>query len=135
MLFTRFTFKTNTALFISLTFVFRILFVNVYAVTPVKTSHSNKLTASHYTKLLKKRRRITETDTKSTKEIYSAVEVCEENSDNEEEQIKASSSVLLSFLYSLFSKTLNSSESNNLFYFRNYNLFPKRYLSLSVLRV
>ena len=131
---TLFKFKINTAIIIFMAFIFRLVFVNVSMITPIN-SKTSKLAVSHFSSKIKKRRKNTEVDAKSSIEKYSATEVCEENLDGEESLIKADLPVLFSFLYSLFNRVTDPIKSNISFDSIKCTLYPKKYLALSTLRI
>ena len=131
---TRFNFKLLTAIVISLAFIFRLLFVNIGLVTSLKASPSGKRLTSHVSKLIK-RRRGAEAVVKPNAESYSAVEVCEEDSDTEEDLVKALTAVLLFFLCFFFKRNDSAYGPGHSPGSLPYNLYPKRYLALSTLRL
>ena len=131
----RFKLKINIAIIIFLAFIFRLTFMNVYLLTTLETSPANKVIVSHFSNSLKKRKWNTESVIQSNFAIYSTVEVCEENPDNEEDLIKTNSISILSFLYSLLKIIETSPISNSLFGTIKYDSYPKKYLTLSTLRI
>jgi hypothetical protein len=95
-----------------------------------KTDHSRTKHASFF----KKRKCCSECHDQTTISDYSVVEVCEEDPDNEGDQ-KINVSVIGSVLYSYFDR-LSFAPKNNFSFDRiKCDLFPKRYLSLSILRI
>lgn len=125
-------FKINTALIICLAFIFRLLFVNL-PLLPNVNGASHK--GGKHSSVMKKRRRSPEIAVRSNTKDYAVIEVCEENQDNEENEIKTNTPVLLSFLYSLFSNFNLNPGSDNAFDSIKCHLYPKRYLAFSILRV
>lgn len=132
---TRFNFKIHTVVLISLAFIFRLLLVNFCLVTSLKTPQNNKYNASHLSALLKKRMPDTAEVASLNLETHTDVEVCEENPDNEEDFVKAGSPVILSILFSFLKYITFIPKSNASFDLIKCNLYPKKYLALSVLRV
>ena len=127
-------FKINTTFFIFFAFIFRLLFVNISLATP-DTSYNHKLSAKQFSNLLKKRRRSAEVATSSVSKDFSVVEVCEEDLDSEDDLAKANSPVILSILFSFLNYIPFITRSGVSFDSIKCNLFSKRYLALSILRV
>lgn len=126
--------KINAAIFVCLAFIFRLLFVNFSFLPEFKHNGKN---GSHHLSSAPKKRRLSDIDTKTEVKYYSPVEVFEESSDNEEGLVKASAGTLL-ILSVLFSFVLHlsfSSGSGRLFDLIKCQLYPKKYLALSILRI
>jgi hypothetical protein len=124
-------FKINTALVICLAFVVRLLFLNLGVFS--STFNADQLRSKHsYT--LKKRRTNAEFNSIANTKDYSLVEFCEE-ADTEDDDQKINSPVLLSVLYSFLDKLSFIPKPNISFDRIKSELFPKRYLSLSILRI
>jgi hypothetical protein len=123
--------KINTALIICLAFIVRLLFLNIGIFSSALSSDHSRAKHSF---TLKKRKTSAEINTVSDSRDYSCVEFCEEDSDNEDDQ-KINTPVILSVLYSFLHKL--SFIPKPIFSFGQIkaDLFPKRYLSLSILRI
>lgn len=128
-------FKINIAILVFLTFIFRLAFLNASFVYALKTSEVNKGTSSSTRFVLKKANVDSEELAKLKLEKYASLEFYEENSDNEEDLMKSTTPILLSYLESSFKSITNSPKSNDLFDAIKCKLYPKRYLSLSILRI
>jgi hypothetical protein len=123
--------KINTALVICLAFVVRLLFLNLGVFS--STFNADQLRAKHsYT--LKKRKINTEFKDIATTNAYSPMEFCEE-ANNEDDDQKINSPVLLSVLCAFLYKLSFIPKPNLSFDRLKSELFPKRYLSLSILRI
>jgi hypothetical protein len=129
----RLNLKINTSIIIFLAFIFRLSFVNIYLLPSLKTSKTNTLISLHFSTIFKRRRNIE--ISKSNFDKYADIEACEENLNSKENPTKINSRTLLSILYFLFGKTVNSTQSNNPFDDIKCNLYPKRYLAFSVLKI
>jgi len=123
--------KINTALFISLAFVFRLLFVNV-ALFFASQSQASHVAAAHFSDNLKRRKNFDQAG-KSDVIKFSAVEICEENPDNVENHVKGNIPVLLSFLSLV--KSILLPVPGNIFNSIKCSLFPRTHLALSILRI
>lgn len=125
--------KINAAIFVCLAFVFRLLFVNFSFLPEFK--HQGKHGAHHLSSAPKKRR-LSDID-KTEVKYYSPVEVSEESSDTEEGLVKASAGapLILSVLFSFFLHLSFSSGPGRLFDLIKCQLYPKKYLALSILRI
>jgi hypothetical protein len=128
-------FKINTAFFICLAFVFRLLFVNINLLSSFQTSPTAKLSAKHSSTIKKRRRPVEVAAQSGFNKDYAVVEVCEENADGEEDFSKANTPVILSVLFSYFKHLLFIPKSAQPFDSIKCDLYPKKYLSLSILRI
>lgn len=90
-------FKINSAVLICMAFVFRLLFVNIGVVSSLNTRQFNSHAKHHFSTLAKKGRSLEASDNSGTRD-YLAIEICEEDSD-EENEIKSDPSSLLQVLY------------------------------------
>jgi hypothetical protein len=127
--------KINIAILVFLTFVFRLAFLNASIVSTLKASQVNKVTSS-LNGFAQKRANVNSEELANLKlDKYASLEFYEENSDNEEDLIKSNTPILLSYLESTFKTITNSPKSNDLFDAIKCKLYPKRYLSLSVLKI
>jgi hypothetical protein len=124
-------FKINTALVICLAFIVRLLFLNLGVFS--STYNTSDLRAKHSFNL-KKRKTSTEIKEVATTKDYSLTEFCEE-SDTEDDDLKINSPVLLSVLYTFINNLGFATKSAFSFDRLKVDLFPKRYLSLSILRI
>ena len=129
-----FKFQSKTAIIIFLAFIFRILFVNIYPLTSLQTSQSSHR-AFHLSTSFKRRRNADDV-VKPGFEKYDVVDVCcEENSDNEEDIVKANTPAVLSIFYAFFNQIAFIHKSNHPFDVIKCDLYPKKYLALSILRI
>lgn len=126
--------KINTAILICLAFVLRLLFVNIGLISSLDTKHNNSIIKTHFSSTIKKRRHI-QSSNNLVNAGYSAVEICEEDSDEVSQQ-KSNPFLLLQFLFSFFSsKIYDQVERVTQFY--NYLSYKSshRYLAFQVFRI
>ncbi len=131
---TFFKYKINTAIIISLAFIFRLLFVNIGILPEFQTSQTNKLLNSHFSTVQKKRRQAQASVQYNIKD-YGSIEVCDEDLDGEEDLIKANLPVILSNFFSFFNPGSLIQKSIVSFDLIKCTLYPKKYLALSILRI
>ena len=134
-MFTHFNIKIQFATFVAFAFIFRLLFVNVGLTTYFTSTHNHKLVKSHFSSNIKKRRKQADTSVQEPSVKYSVVDVYEEEIDLEQEFEKANTPAVLAIFYSLFSDIVSSIKRVIPFDYIKCELHPKRYLSLSVLRL
>lgn len=126
-------FKINTAIFICMAFIFRILFVNIGVISSLNTNHHSAI-KGHFASTIKKRKQ-TETVNQHEQVSFSIAEMCEENTD-EDEQIKFNPFVLLQNLYSLFTNKFSFQLEKITPPFDLLSSFSSdRYLKLQVIRI
>ncbi|MGZ3900320.1 MAG: hypothetical protein ACXVNM_02180 [Bacteroidia bacterium] len=125
--------KLNTAILICTAFLFRLLFVNINIISSLNTRHNGNSVKSHFSSILKRRKPVDVQNNSSSRE-YSAIEICEENPNNEDDLSKTNPLILIRILYSFLSNKAVS-KSNVLFDFVNCTLSSKKYLAISVLRI
>lgn len=122
------------AIFISMAFVFRVLFVNICFFSSLQPEQYKKLqeplVSGHF-----KKQSDAEVAAKPGFEKYSAAEICEESPGNEEEVQKFYSPASFSVFFSFFKPLAFLPEPHHSFGSISCRLYPKRYLSLSILRV
>jgi len=123
--------KINIAAFICMAFIFRILFVNICMLPAFNTGSK---TLSEHLSSMQKRKRVPVASHANSKE-YSITEFCEEDSDFEEDLSKANSPAILSIFHSFFQQTISNTRSTSPFGLIKYELQPKKYLALSVIRI
>ena len=128
------SFKINIAIVICLTFVFRLLFVNISLLSASNIQQSNN-PLSKYFSTTQKRKRNTETVVKPNAIDYAAIEVCEEDSDDDKDLTKANLPVALFAFFSFFKHVTSTPKLNCLFDLIKCDLYPKKYLALSTLRI
>jgi hypothetical protein len=128
------SFKINIAILICLTFVFRLLFVNISLLSASNIQQTNNL-LSKYFSTTQKRKRNTETVIQPNAIDYAAIEVCEEDSDDDKDLIKANLPVTLFAFFSFFKHVASIPKLNCLFDLIKCDLYPKKYLALSTLRI
>lgn len=125
--------RINAAIFVCLAFIFRLLFVNFSFFPECHSLRSDKLSSEDFSSI-KKRRRLSNVDAKSDVKYYSQAEVFEEGSGSEEDSGKAASPLILSVLYSFFHQ-VSFAKPGCLFDLIKCQLYPKKYLALSILRI
>lgn len=127
--------KTYIAIFISLAFVFRLLFVNMGLLASSATPQSKHLAGTNFAQLNKKRKRdMGEVDNSNLK-TYSPMDVCEEDTDNEEDLVKASLPPTPSDISTSLKPLAFDPKSTLPFDLIKCELYPKKYLALSILRI
>jgi hypothetical protein len=126
-------FKINIALLICTAFILRILVVNMGFISGFSTEEA---IGGNLNSAFKKSAN-TEVGTHANTKDYIIAEVFEEDSDheNEEDEAKTNSTIVLSVLYSFLQHLDLSPVSDHSFDLIKSELYPKRYLSLSVLRI
>lgn len=127
--------KTYIAIFISLAFVFRLLFVNIGLMASASAPQSKSLAMACLAQLNKKRKRdMGEVDNSSLK-TYSPMDVCEEDTDNEEDLVKASLPPIASDISTSLRPLAFDPKPKHAFDLIKCDLYPKKYLALSILRI
>lgn len=91
--------KINTAVLICTAFIFRLLFTNIGFAASLNTNQNSNTVKRHFSTVIKKRRKQFDPITTSKTTGYSAVEIIEEDS-NDEEIFKLNAFPLLSLFYS-----------------------------------
>jgi hypothetical protein len=89
--------KINSALFICSAFIFRLLFVNVGAISSLNTKHTGKPAKSQVTNTLK-RRKPCEASGKTENGGRPMLEICESDSDDND-KFKVKPSLLITLFY------------------------------------
>jgi hypothetical protein len=125
--------KINIAIFLSLAFLFRIVFINAGLLSETGTTPSKQFLARNFTSLKKRKREVTSMQMKDKN--YTMVEIVEERSNDEEGQVRISSFNLFTIRHSFLSIPLSTIKSVSPFDAIKCNLYHKKYLSLSVLRI
>jgi len=126
--------KIKTALLLFAVFTFRILFVNISIFHSLNAKQSNNLINNHVSFPIKKRNAVDALGNSGSRE-YSIIEICEENSNDEDNLSKTNPLILVRFLFSFFANNDVSLKANTLFESLNYNLSSRKYLSISSLRI
>lgn len=126
--------KVNAAFLICLVFLFRILFVNVCLFTSLGSSQDNSPVNAHFSNILKKRRKA-DVQNKAAFEVSTAEVVCEENSGSEEDAAKVHSPAVLTWFHASLKAFTSALALIRPFDSIKCDLFPRRYLALSVIRV
>ncbi len=127
--------KTNTTLLICLAFVFSLFFVNLSLHASSNKSQTNNLLGKYFSTLEKGRRNAEANIQSNVIMDYTEVEACEEDSDNEKNLIKAELPVTLSIFFSFVKQLKLVTKLNCPLDLIKCNLYPKKYLSLSILRI
>jgi hypothetical protein len=126
--------KITAALFLTFAFVFRLLSVNIGLLSSISNRSENSRSCKHLSEV-QKRRRLPAFDVQSDTKESGFVEICEESSDNEEESSKTSIPFLLAFIQSAFNPADIFTSASASFDRIKCAIFPKKYLSLSILRI
>jgi hypothetical protein len=124
--------KINTAVLVCTAFIFKLLFFNMNAFAGINSLHAT-IASKHYTPKLKKRNESVEVQTTDSQEAV-IQQAYDEGLEIEDDSVTLKTppfATLCSFL-----KALPDSPKLNIpFDFIKCNLYPKKYLALSVLRV
>ncbi len=125
--------KINTAVIICLAFIFRLYLINAGPISALNSIEKNdKLTSTAGLLSIKKNTSFNGIDESKS---FPAIEMCEESSDNEEDDSsKTSAFIILQVLYSSFINDITL-RSNTLFDHINHKVPSKKYLAISVLRI
>jgi hypothetical protein len=126
--------KIYTAIVICTVFVFRLLFVNMGIISSLNAQQNSILAKSHFSTILK-RSKHSDISNNSTKNENSFPEICERNPSGEEDSVKENSPAILSFFQSLLTRITFIPKSSFLFDLIKCDLYPKKYLALSILRI
>lgn len=127
--------KINTTILIFLAFIFRLLFSNISLASSSGNLPATKFAVSHFSKMHKKRSQPIESSVKESPEQYTSVEVFEESSDTKEELIKANSPAVSFISYLFLKRIIITPKLNYSFDLIKCDIYPKKYLSLSILRI
>lgn len=127
--------KINTTILIFLAFIFRLLFSNISLASSSGNLQTTKFSVSHFSKMHKKRRQPIESSVKESPEQYTSVEVFEESSNGKEDLIKANSPAVSFIFYSFLKRIIFTPKLNSSFDLIKCDIYPKKYLALSVLRI
>ncbi len=126
--------KTITSLLICLTFILRLLFVNIGLISSLNTKQNNSNIRSHFSSIMKRRKGpdiIKGTENRQC----TTTEICEENSNDEDNISKHPPLVLLRTLYSFILNKTSLSRTNAFLESVNFHLSLRKHLSLSILRI
>jgi low affinity Fe/Cu permease len=129
-----FNFKINTATAIFFVFMFRLVFVNIYALTSFQNSQTNAFLSSHLSIILK-RRRTNEVVAKLNHLKTNEVETCEEYLESKPILNILKPNCVTLFLNSFFKRIAISSKLIGFFNSIKCKIYPKRYLALSLFRI
>jgi hypothetical protein len=121
--------KTNLLLFTA--FILMLIFAGMTAF-PASAFNCN---SDKYSVTTQKRNNSLERQVRSTPPQYSIFEVCEEETEDEDESAKFKIPVLLIAFFSFLKRSLDFSKSDILFDLTGINFHSKKYLAISVLRI
>jgi len=126
--------KINTAILICIAFIFRLLFVNIGLISSLETQQSKSIIKTHFSSTIKKRRQI-QSSNNLINSGYSAIEICEEDTD-EASLLKSNPFLLVQILFSFFWNKINS-QIKKITSFYNYLSYNSshRYLAFQVFRI
>lgn len=126
--------KINTVVLICFAFVFRVLFMNISMFASSGTSLTKSHTAKHSSGT-HKRRRLAESAVQPDIKDYAVMEVCEEGSGDEDDLVKTHSPAVLPVLHSFLKRIISIPKLSRPFDLIKCDLYPKKYLALSILRI
>jgi hypothetical protein len=129
--------KINIALLILCAFVFRLLFVNISNISSLNTQHTNSIVKHHFSIKMKRRKHIEASQDNTKNRDYSiTTEVYEEDSDDDDNEIKSNAFVLVESLSPLASSQTENKLSNftSLSKHFSYSSSP-RYLTFQAFRI
>lgn len=125
--------KINIALLVCTVFIFRAIFLNFGSLIAVINAHSGSLPSSH---MFQKTGTHPEASVHEHTTSSSLTEVFEEITDKQEDYLsKIGSLAVLCIFYSFLTLLGFFPKPDRLFDFIKCVLYPKRYLSLSILRI
>lgn len=127
--------KIHFSTLVVFAFIFRLMFVNVGFTSVFNLNQNHKLVKTHSSSNIKNRRKQADTSVQDPSVRYSVVDVFEENFDSSQKLEKANTPAVLAIFYSLFSRIISSIKQVIPFDYIKCELQPKRYLSLSVIRI
>lgn len=127
-------FKINTATLICSAFVFRLLFVNIGLLSSLSSQQHSGIIKSHFSTTFKKRRNIEAANGFGTTN-YAAIEICEEESDDNI-QLKSFLFAPVQQLYFLVANTQqNVLKKTGLFQRPPSYIESQRYIAFQVFRI
>lgn len=125
--------KINIAFFVCIVFIFRAVFLNFGSLTAVIKAHSNNQPVTH---TFQKAGAHSDASVREHTAGTSLAEVFEEITDKQEDYLaKIGSLAVLCIFYSFLTLLTFFPKPGRLFDFIKCVLYPKRYLSLSILRI
>lgn len=125
--------KINTAILICSAFIFRILFLNIGFISSSDTQNNKNLLKSHFSSIMKRKMQI-ESDENSKNCIFSSIEICEEEANNNF-QLKLNILSFIPFLNS-YTGTVQSTDFNFLpFRQSSPHHSSEKYLIFQVFRI
>jgi hypothetical protein len=127
-------FVINTTFIICLAFIFRLLFVNITFFSSINSAQAGKFVKSEFSSNHKKINHSGDPVVSVDLNMYSDLEVCDEDSDTEN-LTKANTPAVLSLFHSFFNPFTSFLKSASSFDLIKCSLYPKRYLALSILRI
>lgn len=124
-------FKINTAIILVIVFFLKLLVVDFNLVFSIKSIDSRDLVKENYSE--SKRTQLYSSNENSD---LSLLEICEEDTDGDDDEIKLSSFLVSNLLFVLSDASLRNGDSSIL-HFNNYKSFTYsyRYLQLQVFRI
>lgn len=127
-------YKINIALFICTAFIFKLLFVNISFISSSNISQNNTSVKEYFSTIVKKTTSAEIANNTKTSE-YPVLEICEENSDDDD-QFKSNPFFAIQLFYSLIiHKTKDSLEKITPFYNHLSYTSSHRYLAFRVFRL
>jgi hypothetical protein len=126
--------KINTAVLVCAAFIFKLLFFNVNALAGVNPLHAT-IASKHLTAKLKKRNEYAEAAVQTTDSKEAVIQQAYDEGIEIEDDSISLEAPIFSTCYFFFNELSDSPNLNILFDFIKCNLYPKKYLALSVLRV
>jgi hypothetical protein len=124
--------KINTAFFVCAAFLFRLLFINASAFASIG-SPQNPEVLKHYFSDLKKREALNSLTSDS--KAFEMQDVYEEETENEDDFSFVKIPSFFNVFFSFLIKVNDVLQSGISFDHSQYPLFPKKYLTLSTLRI
>lgn len=127
--------KINTSLLICFVFIFRLLSVNANLLSSINTAQKSTLAHTGISHLIYKKRHSDEVSSSVNHKEYKIFEACEEDFEGETDLIKPNLPVILSYFDSIFTPVSVSSKTYQSFDAIKCELYPKKYLAISILRI
>ncbi|MBK6833333.1 MAG: hypothetical protein IPG89_03275 [Bacteroidetes bacterium] len=123
--------KINTAIILVIVFFFKLLVVDFNVIFSIKSIDSRDLVKENYSESKR-----TQLYSSTENSDLSLLEICEEDTDGDDDEIKLSSFLVTNLLFVLSDASLRNGDSSIL-HFNNYKFFTYsyRYLQLQVFRI
>lgn len=134
-MFSKLNFKIYIAFFLAFAFVIRLLLVNASLANSISLLNNSQFLDTERVEVETLKSNTSTFAVKESSVKYQIIEMCEEELDAEDELYKANTPAVLVIFYTLFSVVDITIKKVVPFDYIKCELQPKRYLSLSVIRI